>query len=352
MPDLVAVDTTSPPGGDQMFLVGVAVEIDDLDSFRSYYFDTVRRFLREHNVQIPFPAIKSRTIVENIPSYSMRNHMSEFVADIIENPHISRINVSIGWYGQEINLEYKSEDETMHGASFTSNILSQYFEIVTLWRYHRSHDRDLATKAFVDNVGGKITPAWKYCGMEFDLDLIPNGDLTYPSVSTADIIAYNLATFLAGHEEDKFTEFPELAEDYIINRRSWDTQPYVKAEAVNERYTDHIVPTLPYGIQDYIHYPHPVLFFHDQILTGGDRSMLSRTDLHGAARKWAYENEGCVVNLKAERMPNTVRNEDVIVYTKGTSSELPDLLKDLHPTKDIAVHNSDGLIEQLLGGDL
>jgi hypothetical protein len=348
MADIISVDTTSPPGGDQMFLVGVAVEINDLEEFRAHYFNTIREFLSDHDVQLPFPVIKSRTILENLPSYSMRDHMSELVADLIENPEISRINVSIGWYGEEINLEYKSGEEPTHGASFTSNVLSQYFEIVTLWRYHRSHNHDRATKAFVDNTSGKITPAWKYCGMEFDLDLIPNGDLTYPSLSTADIIAYNLATFLAGHEENKFTEFPQLAEDYIINRRNWETQPYIKAEAVNERYTDHIVPTLPYGIQDFIHYPHPALFFHDTILTGGDRSMLSRTDLHGAARKWAYENEGCVVNLKAERLPNTVKNEDVIVYTKGTDPKLPELLQDLHPTKDIAVLNSDELVEQLL----
>ncbi|MCG1003925.1 MULTISPECIES: hypothetical protein [Halobacterium] len=351
MSEIVAVDTTSPPGGDQMFLVGVAVEIDDLEHFRSYYFNTIRDFLRSHNVQLPFPVIKSRTVLEHLPSYSMRDHMSELVADLIENPEISRINVSIGWYGDDVNLEYDGKDP-VHGASFTSDVLSQYFEIVSLWRYHRSHERDLAPKAFVDNAAGKITPAWKYCGMEFDIDLIPNGDLTYPSISTADIIAYNLAGFLAGHDEDKFTEFPDLAEDYIINRRNWDTQPYIHAEAVNERYTDHIVPTLPHGIQDFLHYPHPVLFFHDQVLTGGDRSMLSRTDLHGAARKWAYENGGCVVNLKPDRLPSTVKNDDVIVYTKGTDPELPELLQDLHPTKDIGVHDSDELVEQLLNSSM
>ena len=132
MPDMVAVDTTSPPGGDQIFLVGVAVEVNDVDEFRSYYFNTIRDFLSDNNVQIPFPVIKSRTILENLPSYSMRDHMSELVANLIENPEISRINVSIGWYGEKINLEYKGGDGSTHGASFTSDVLSQYFEIVTL----------------------------------------------------------------------------------------------------------------------------------------------------------------------------------------------------------------------------
>jgi len=350
MSKYVSVDTASPPGGDQNFLVGVVIEVDDKEGFRENYFKKVREFVRENSIEKPFPVIKSRTAIDNLPSYNVSEGMGSLVEDIISNPHISRINVSIGWYGTEAELDFKSKSENpINGNTFASNYLSQYFNIVALWRYHRSHEHNLAQKALVDNIQGHITKAWKYCGNQFDISMVPNGDLTYPSLSAADIIAYNIAGFLAGHSEDKFTNFPDLVEDYIINRRNWDTQPYIKAEAVNERYTDHIVPTLPYTIQDSIHYPHPVLFVHDDVLSGSDNSVLARTDFHAIARKWAYEKEGCVVNLKASRLPNTVRNDDVIVYTKGTDSSVPQLLQDLHPTKDISVIDSDELIDQLTG---
>lgn len=352
MSELVAVDTATPPGGDQYFNVGAVVEVSDTDKFREHYFDIIRSFVRENDLEIPFPVIKSRTAVERLPSYKIRDGMDGLVEDLIENPGISRINVAIGWYGQDVELEFKSDSENpVNKNTFASNYLSQFFNIVALWRYHRSHKQDLAKKALIDNVQGHVTKAWKYCGNTFDIDMVPNGDLTYPSISTADFIAYNLATFLSGIDEDKFTEFPDIAAEYIVNRRNWDTRPYVKAEAVNERYTDHIVPTLPYTIQDFLHYPHPVLFVHDEILSGQDKSMLTRSDFHAIARKWAYDNGGCVVNLKSDRLPNIAKNGDMIVYTKGTDPALPQLLQDLHPTKDLEVVDSDELIARLTEGD-
>ncbi|WP_435196420.1 hypothetical protein [Natronomonas sp. EA1] len=346
MSEYVAVDTASPPGGDLFFTVGVVVEISDKDKFRSYYFEKIRNFLRTHQIEIPFPVIKARTIVDNLPSYEIRDGNQRLVQDLISNPGISRINISIGWYGADVQLGFK-DSANLNGNTFASDYLEQYFNIVALWRYHKSHTQNLAPEALIDNVQGHITKAWKYCGNEFDLNFIPNGDLTYPSLSTADIIAYNLGTYLAGHEEDKLTNFPDIASEYIIQRRNWDVQPYIHAEAVNERYTDHIVPTLPYTIQDSIHYPHPVLFIHDEILSGEDKSVLPRTDFHAIARKWAYENDGCVVNLKPSRLPGILRSDDVIVYTKGSDSSVPRLLQDLHPTKELEIMDSDELIDEL-----
>jgi hypothetical protein len=185
------------------------------------YFDKVRRFVSEYQIELPFPILKSRTVVENLPSYGMKEGMDSLLSDLVQNPAISRINVSIGWYENEVDLEFKnSEDGVMRGIDFASNYLSQYFNVVALWRYHRSHNRELAPTALVDNIQGHITKAWQYCGNEFDMNLVPHGDLTYPSISTADIIAYNLSAFLSGHKDTKFTNFPDLAEDYLINRRN------------------------------------------------------------------------------------------------------------------------------------
>ncbi len=348
MADYVAVDTATPPGGDQFFTVGAVIEIDDLEAFRESYFDTISNFVDSNGLETPFKVIKSRTAVERLPSYQIRDRVDKLVDGLVANPGISRMNVAIGWYGTDVELEFKGDSENpINGNTFASNYLSQYFNIVALWRYHQSHDFERAETALIDNVQGHVTKAWKYCGKTFDMSLVPNGDLIYPSISTADIIAYNLATFLSGHEEDKFTNFPNLAEDFLIKRRDSSVSPYVKAEVVNERYTDHIVPTLPYTIQDQLHYPHPVLFVYDEILTEEHKGALDKTDFHALARKWAYKKEGCVVNLKPDRLPSIAQSKDKIVYTRGSDESLPDLLQGLHPTKHIEVIDSREMIRRL-----
>lgn len=324
--------------------------MSDREQFRQWYFDAVSEFVGSHGIETPFNVIKSRTAVERLPSYSIRDGMDGLLEDLAANPAISRMNVAVGWYGTDVELEFKGKQENpINGNTFASDYLAQYFNVVALWRYHKSHDRNRADRALMDNVQGHVTKAWKYCGKTFDLNLVPNGDLIYPVISTADIVAYNLATFLSGHDEDKFTEFPALAEDFLINRRNNNTSPYIKAEFVNERLTDHIVPTLPYTIQDQLHYPHPVLFVHDEILTGDERGALARTDFHALARKWAHERTGCVVNLKPDRLPSVVQDGDTIVYTRGSDPSLPDLLQELHMSTDIDVIDSRELIERLSG---
>lgn len=349
MSEYVAIDTASPHGGTEYFLVGVAVEIGDRESFQKQYFDWVERFAEEYEIEIPFPVIKSRDIVDQLPSYEVRDRMNRLVKGLLRNSGISRINVSIGWYNEEVDFIFNDKDP-MRGINYTSKHLEQFFNAVTAWQYHRSHKHNLAQELWLDELQGHITKAWKYIGNEFDINIVPHGDQTYPALSVADILAYNTAGFLGGHDTSKFTEYPEVAEDWLVaQKEEANGSCYIHADFVNERETDHIVPTLPYTIQSSIHHPHPVLFVHDTVLSGDDRKILKKSDFHAFARKWAFEQGGCVVNLQTEQLSSVLRDGDKIVYTKGTGDERAKLFTELHPTKDVEILRSDELISTVLG---
>lgn len=344
MNQYVAVDSSTPHGGTEFFIVGVAVEVEDKAEFREYYFNQISQFLNRHDITRPFNVIKSKNIVNRVPSYQIRESMSDLVETLIKNPGLSRINISVGWYNEDVDLEYNDKDP-MNGNSFAANFLKQYFNVATLWQYHHSHEYGLPEKALIDDVNGKITGAWQYVGNEFDLDIVPSGDITYPSISTADILAYNIQGLLGGHQSTKFTEYPDIAESYLIDQRGEEENVYIKGDYVNESHTDQIVPTLPYPIKSEVHYPHPILFVYDDVI--GDSEMLPKTDFHAYCRKWALQNEGVVVTWPEDKMPAIVYEDDVVVYTGGTSAERIKLLRELNPTRQFTVRESGELLNDM-----
>lgn len=341
---LVAVDTSVPPGDDSLFLVGVAVEVGDTEAFRSWYREFVRDFGAQYGLDLPYPVIKSKTVVDRLASFDISEAVEKLARGVVQNPHIERINVSIGWYSGDVELGYN--DQTESGISFVSGQLKSYFEVVTLWRYHRSHQYDIPRRALVDEAQGRITKAWKYVGNEFDLDMVPHGDLTYPSISTADIVGYYLGRIMPS--DSPFIEYDDPARTWLLKNRNQDREPYVTVDLVNERYTDHIVPDLPYTISGEVHYPHPVVFVHDTVLSSGDNQILPQTDIHALARQWAAEREGCVVGFQPERVPRVVSDGDIVVYTQGTGSSKAKTVQELHPTKDLRVMDSTTLVNEVL----
>lgn len=342
---LVAVDSSTPPGNDSLFLIGVAVEVDDKQKFRTWYHEFIRDFADQHGLDLPYPVLKSKTIVDRLASFDISKGIKALAEGIVQNPHISRLNVSIGWYADDVELGYSGE--TKSGISFVSGQLESYFEIVTLWRYHRSHEYEIPTRALVDEAQGRITKAWKYVGHEFDIDMIPHGDLTYPSVSTADILGYYLGRIMPN--DAPFIEYDTPARTWLLKNRNQETEPYVTVDLVNERYTDHIVPDLPYTISREVHYPHPVVFLHDTVLSSDSNQILPQTDIHALARQWAAHRDGCVVGFHTDPLPRIVEDGDLIVYTKGTGSSEADTVQELHPTKELSVIDSTELADQVLG---
>ncbi|MHB8604588.1 MAG: hypothetical protein ACYDCK_04970 [Thermoplasmatota archaeon] len=208
---------------------------------------------------------------------------------------------------------------------------------MTLWRYHASnHHHGVPSEAWLDNFSGRVTKAWKYVGKEFDLNTVPHGDLTYPSISTADILASSLARMMPA--DVPFAQFENIAVRWLIDHKSEGC--YVTTDSVNELDEDHIVPTLPHAVRAELHHPHPVLFVYDELFAKEDKDAIENSEFHALARKWAFNKHGCVVRIVPGQFPTVVRRQDRIVFTPGSDSKICQALADLNPTKRIEVEDS------------
>lgn len=345
MVEFVATDASKAEQGDRTFLVGVAVEVADGGEFDEYYFNLVEQFCKRYDIELAHNIVKAKTILNRVPSFSVKEADDALVKGLVQNPAIRRIHVCIGWYAERVAVG--ESDDKISGIQFANSHLMHYYPIVTLWRYHRDHPdwSSVPAEAWIDNVQGRITKSWKYVGNEFDLNLVPHGDITYPSLSTADIVANHLARTLP--RSKPFKDLEDSAAGILIDYVDGG-HPRITAESVNEEYKDHIVPKHRYSIQGELYFPHPVTFIHDNIFSDFDQGVLPETDFHAYARKWAQENAGSVVSLEPHRLPAIVRSGDRIVYTRGTEPEVCELLRDLNPSKEIEILDSDALLNEVM----
>jgi len=343
-PDHVAVDASKPVNDDRLYNLGVAIEVEDEAEFEDYYFEKVSDFCDEYGINLPYDILKGEMLGERLPSYEYTEATSNLSEELVQNPAISRIHMCLGWYSDDVSLPFQSGND-ISGIKFASNYLSQYFPIVTLWRYHRSNQYNLPETAYVDNIQGNITKAWKYVGNEFNINLVPNADITYPSVSTADLLSYRLSRKLPNNEP--FSELKDIAGSWLIQNKNSSVDPYVGDEEVNSNFSDHIVPEYGYTITSEIHYPHPTVYVVDDVFGEVD-GKIEKTGIHAIARKYAYENRGCVVNIHAPTLPTSIDNGDVILYTEGSDVDRANLYGNIDPSLDVEIVGSDEVEERLM----
>lgn len=347
MVEFVSADATLQDHGNKAFLVGIALEIENGSDFDDYYFSEMRKFCGEYDLNPAFPIVKSEYLLNNIPSYKIREASEDLAKRVLQNPAIRRVHAVIGWF-DKADVEVGEKSETMSGIRFMKSHLQQYFPIITLWDYHRTHESfgEVPDEGWVDSVQGRITKAWSYVGNEFDMKIVPHGDITYPSLSTADYLAGHLARTLP--KAKNLDELEDSAAGWLIEYSLDDDDVYVHANSVNQEDEEYIVPDYPYTIKGEQHYPHPVLFIHSDMFGNRDADVLAKTDFHAFSRQWGHENAGCVVNLRADRLPAIAESGDRIVFTSDGVPQECSLLKELNPTRDIDLMTKEGLMEKYL----
>lgn len=350
MVEFVSVDSTLADYGDKAFLIGVSLEVDNGSDFDEYYFETISQFCESYDIDIAFPVVKSEFLLRQIPGYQMRIGTEELAKKLILNPAIRRLHITIGWFNQD-SVEVGDRGETMSGIRFLNNHLQQYFPIIALRDYYRQFQRfgDIPDEAWVDSVQGRTTKAWFEMGTQFDMNIVPHGDVTYPSIATADYLAAHLKRTLP--RSKSVNEMANAAKGWAMGKRNEADKPedetaFIEANSVNETDAESIVPDFSHRIKGEQHYPHPVMFVYDDTFAHLDNDVLPKTDFHSYARQWAQERSGCVVNFRADRLPDIVQSGDRIVFT---SEEIPHVcrqLQRLNPSKDIMLMTSDGLIDK------
>ncbi|WP_148708235.1 hypothetical protein [Haloferax sp. Atlit-12N] len=348
MARFLVADSSLIQQGHRSFLIGVALKIRNGSEFDEHYFDVVEDLFEKYDVEIRNAVLDSSTIVSRVPSFHVREARQDLIEGIVNNPAIEKIHVAIGWYLDGVEIGGRS----IGARNFVENKLSQYFPVVTAWNSHReSLDwDDTPTELWLDNVQGRITKAWKYLGKEFeDLNLVPHGDTTYPSISSADIIANYLGSTLS---KDK--DFSELSNQaHRILSRLRDGTEGITSSDINHEMSeeDHIVPEYDYAIRPELHYPHPVFFIHDEHFSNSDQPVLKETEFHGMLRRHAQEKGGCVVGLEPHRLPAIVRNDDKIVPTYGSNTDVAKTLQKLNPTTDLEIIEAESFINEFMDSD-
>nr|WP_157829424.1 hypothetical protein [Haloarcula taiwanensis] len=344
MSSVVAVDAATKSSGSQRCLIGVAIVLNDVEAFREHYIEVVGDFYDEYNINRENDVIKSDHLSRNIPSYELGQARKSIGYDILDTESIDRINTTICWHEERVETPLGSFD----GGQFVNRFVKSYFPVVTLWRYHRSQrEYNPTEKAMLDSFTGKITKSWKYVGKTFDLDIIPKGDLTYPELSAADIIASALSGILP--DDEPYTEYDRYVDGWLLNRLPNTDNQYVETDLIHhdsgEWMIDHLKPH-KYDVRPHLSYPHPVVFIEESVLSGKDREAIDRSQLMGYLCNAARSMGGCVTKFDVETFPFTVRDGDYIVYNP-VQPEKAKTLQNLHPSKDITLINAADVSEKI-----
>lgn len=284
------------------------MDVKDRERFCQYYFDKVESFLQENDLVKPFNVVKNSEIKKLIPSYELSEKRREFFVEIISNPYIDNLHVSIGWYNDSFSPSYSNQ--TLSSTDLINKHLKPHFEIITLWQYHKHHSEQkprykMPRVAYCDESGGKVTKAWKYCGKEFTINMVPHGDLTYPAISTADLLVGSLGDYIP--DDATYQDCKGIIESFLIKKLDGDV--FSMFEPINEdcQDADHIVPQLKYPIKNSIHYPHPIVFIYDDIFE-------ENSNLFSMATRIAYNEGGCAKNISQPDFPHSVKEGDYVVY--------------------------------------
>lgn len=285
--------------------------------------------------------IKTGDITNNLSSFKIGSGLDWLATQLVANPYISRITVTIGWYTDSVDIGTGE----MHGIKFASKFLHQYFPIVTLWRHREENQVPVSRDALVDNVTGRITDCWKEVGNDFNLRLVPSGDETYPSLSTADILANKLRNQLP--EKRSFKAYEGIAYRWLKNNADEGNEPYIVSCSVNEEHATNIVPRYRYNIHSELHYPHPVVFIQDDVLSDAERPVLRSTGLYSTTKRYAYRNNGCVARLDINEWPYAVQSGDVLVHTSDIASSVLHHLEALSPHLDISIYGGPEFLNEM-----
>lgn len=316
MTGVISADGTKASKEEGVFLIGTTLEITDLNAFREEYFRVTKDFCAENSICETYPVIKSEHLSKNIPSFKFASQREKLIEDLVSIDEISNIHITACFYNEDVLLP--KNDETTSGIQFLTNILAQYFSQVSVWSYLESNRSYLKPqkKLLIDNFEGKLTRSWMDVSNFFnDIDVVPKGDLTYPSISTADLIAN-----FVGRTFEAKKMFKENNTEFLEYPIRDEAEGYVSSSLLGPEAEDMIVPFLPFQSKPHHFYPHPIYFIYENCFD--DNDVVTTSSLHQKIRKEVYKKEGCTKFLNFSGDAYLFREGDKIIYTGREKEKL------------------------------
>ncbi len=340
MNNVIAADATIKTRLAKTYLVGVCVEIEDIDTFRNEYFKIISDFCNKFAIDYCHPVIKSEDITIHIPSFNFRDARANLTHSLVKINGIKNIHVSFAYHPTKVKIYNNIQ---INGIDFLTNHLFNYFPLVSVWSYlnHGGNRKyiDKNVKLKMDGINGKITKSWKDVGSHFNnISIIPKGDLIYPEISFTDLVSNYIANTLPIKEL-----FDDKNLDAIIYPIRDVTNVYVTYDIIDAECDDKIVPDFPYEIKPEKFYPHPIYYIHNGSNIGNN--LIINSHFHNVVRKKAFENKGCTKFMDLNRDSAILNDGDKIIYLSKESLEDLEMIKSIYPNKDIEILDTKSFLE-------
>ena len=301
-------------------LVSVAVAVEDITGFEDKYFETVRGAVEEYNIKTQYPLIKDKYISRWVVDWKREAARREIVMTLLETDCLDTIQITETYLKpQWIDLYAKSPSTNRRETAnkFVDDILSSYYEIVSIWKYLETYEGGSNThyNIMTDDFTGQRSSAWEDIGRWADEFIaVPQGDRTYPILSFADLL---LGLLKQEVYPLRAGEIREYLEDL--------TPAYVNSDSVYQG--DELRSIIPHdtgGIRTELHYPDPTVYIERGNMSPRKVKSLDSFD---HACMYAHANNGCVKFFEESTDRHHLSAGDLIVCLNNNVDGLDDYEK-------------------------
>ncbi len=297
--------------------ISVAIAIENQNEFNEAYFDIIKDKIDEYGIKSSTPIIKDKLINRYVPLWKQEEARKDIVLNLLSIDSLDTIYVTETYF-QPFWIElYEEEDNEFRreiSHDFVEDILFQYYDIISIWKYFErySNSNSAYTKVLTDDFSGHVCRAYDQVGEYCDtFDAIPYGDVTYPALSMADLVTGLL-------KQEVYPLRREEIQEYIQD----DTPAYVETESVHKDDLNEIVPHKTDNVRTDLLRPDPTIHFHTGKETSKDK--LKTLDLFSYACLYAQQNSGCVKLFDEPNDRHHFSGDDLIICLDNSSDSFAD----------------------------
>jgi len=318
---VIASDATKNDFHDQhpngFSAISVAIAIENQEEFNNKYFEIVREKINKYGIKSPIPIIKDKLINRYVSLWKQEKAREDIVLDLLSIDALDTIYVTETYF-QPFWVELYEEEENAFrreiSHDFVENILFQYYDIISIWKYFErySGSGSAYTKVLTDDFSGHVCRAYEDVGNYCDrFNAIPYGDITYPALSMADLVTGLL-------KQEVYPMRREDIQKYIQD----DTPAYVETESVHKDDLDKIVPHRTDDVRTDLLRPDPTVHFH----TGKNisKERLQSLDVFNYGCLYAQQNSGCTKLFDESNDRHHFSGDDLIICLDNSSDSFTD----------------------------
>ncbi|QRY21734.1 hypothetical protein JT689_01630 (plasmid) [Halobacterium sp. GSL-19] len=318
----VASDATKYKFHDQrpnwISLAAVAVAVDDIEEFNEEYFDIIKKKSEKYGIQTQHPIIKDEDITRWVTDWERSKARREIVTELFAIDTLREIQfVETSLSPQWVTIFEENEDnkKRVNSQKFMNNYLEKYYNVVAIWEYLRKKKTrpehlpfqqwPIHKNVMTDDFGGQISETWLDVGDLADqIEVIPQGDKTYPLLSLADLTMDMVKQQV---ENWDVQEIYELLKEITPEESAWvDSKAISHGDDLQK-----MVPHTTDSIRSIQHYPSPTVY-----LDSGNRfksKKVKSLDFFDDACKYAQENGGCVKFFNESHDRDFMSSSDILV---------------------------------------